>query len=201
VVDDHGGEVLARYYYEPAQFWFNERVDNLDGFRGKRMRVHNPELGELAARVGAVPINVGYQDVYSALQRGTLNAVITGVGSLAGAKWDEVLRSGHIANFQYARAHVLISKKKLAELSSEHRKALIDEMSALQAHMAKWVPDGNAAKIAKLKAGGFHIVEMTQEDYARLRKVTIDHVWPQWKKRTGAGADELLADVLKAVGD
>ena len=201
VITDHGGRVLARYYYEPAQFWFNEPVQGLDAFKGKRMRVHNPELGELAQRIGAVPINVGYQDVYAGLQRGTLNAVITGVGSLRGAKWDEVLRSGHIANFQYARAHVLISEKKLAELSAEHQKVLLEEMSKLQDHMAKWVAEGNASKIANMKAGGFHIVEMSQDDYASLREVAATHVWPAWKKRVGAGADELLDAVLKAVAD
>jgi TRAP-type C4-dicarboxylate transport system substrate-binding protein len=198
IIDDHGGRVLARYYYEPANFWFNEPVHNLEGFKGKRIRVHNPELGELAARIGAIPINVGYQDVYSALQRGTLNAVITGVGSLAGAKWDEVLRSGSIANFQYARAHVLVSPKKLAELSPEHQKVLIDEMAKLNEHMRTFLPESNASKLENLKKSGFHIVDMSQADYAKLRDITATYVWPAWKQRAGAGADALLDEVLKA---
>jgi TRAP-type C4-dicarboxylate transport system substrate-binding protein len=197
---EHKAKVLAQYYYEPASFWFADaNVHTIADVKGKRIRVYNPEIQALAESMGAIPVSLGYQDVYPALQRNTLDAVITGVGSIRGAKWDEVLNSGIRAEFQYARSHVLINEDKWAELSAEQQKVLTEVMTELTTHMADYVPEAANTKYNELVAGGMKIEKISQDDYATLRQGAKDTIWPGWKTRVGAGAEELLADVLSAV--
>ena len=40
---------------------------------------------------------------------------------------------------------------------------------------------------------------ITQPDYAAMRALSQKEVWPEWVKRTGAGADDLLKDILRTV--
>src|SRR5690606_7043006 len=79
IVSENGGKMLSHYYYEPMNFWFNGPVTALSEFTGKRIRVFSPELGELVTAVGASPVSLAQPDVYAALQRNSLDGIITGM--------------------------------------------------------------------------------------------------------------------------
>lgn len=201
VVAENGGQMLGHYYYEPMNFWFTKPVRNVADFAGKRVRVFSPELGELIEALKASPVSLGNPEVYSALQRNSLDGVITGVGNLGGGgQWKEVLRSGYIANPMFVSTSLLVNKEALAKLPPNLRDVLLAEMAKLTEGQRAYMPESDRTKKAELRAmAGFTLTDASQEDYATMRKLTADNVWSAWKRRVGEQAGPVLDEILKQV--
>jgi TRAP-type C4-dicarboxylate transport system substrate-binding protein len=201
VVSENGGQMMAHYYYEPMNFWFTKPVKNVSDIAGKRVRVFSPELGELIAALKASPVSIANPEVYSALQRNSLDGVITGAGNLGGGgQWKEVLKSGFIANLMFVSTSVLVSSEALAKLPPKLREVFVAEMKALEQTQRKFMPESDRTKKAELRTmTGFTVNDASKEDYAALRKTASDNIWPAWQKRVGDQAATLLADILKQV--
>lgn len=201
VVAENGGQMLGHYYYEPMNFWFTKPVRNVADFGGKRVRVFSPELGELIEALKASPVSLGNPEVYSALQRNSLDGVITGVGNLGGGgQWKEVLRSGYIANPMFVSTSLLVNKEALAKLPPKLRDVLVAEMAKLTEGQRAYMPESDRTKKAELRAmANFTLTDASQEDYATIRKLTADNVWSAWKGRVGDKAGPLLDEILKQV--
>lgn len=201
VVAENGGQKLGHYYYEPMNFWFTKPVKNVSDFAGKRVRVFSPELGELIESLKASPVSLGNPEVYSALQRNSLDGVITGVGNLGGGgQWKEVLRSGFIANPMFVSTTLLVNKEALAKLPPKLRDVLVEEMAKLTAGQRAYMPESDRTKKAELRGmANFTMTDASKEDYATMRKLTADNVWVAWKKRVGDKAGPVLDEILKQV--
>lgn len=201
VLAENGGEKLGQYYYEPMNFWFTKPVKNVADFSGKRVRVFSPELSELIESLKASPVSLGNPEVYSALQRNSLDGVITGVGNLGGGgQWKEVLRSGFIANPMFVSTTLLVNKEALGKLPPKLREVLIDEMAKLTAGQRAFMPESDRTKKAELRTmANFTMTDASPADYATMRKLTADNVWSAWKKRVGEKAGPVLDEILKQV--
>ncbi len=76
--DSTGGEPIFRAYY-PNQYVFSrEPLPGHGAYEGKNIRQHSTILGDLLVGVGAEGQFVAFADVYTALERGVLDAGITG---------------------------------------------------------------------------------------------------------------------------
>jgi len=198
VVKENGGEMLAHYYYEPMNFWFTTPVTSKAEFESKRVRVFSPELGELVTAVGGSSVSLAQPEVYSALQRNSLDGVITGVGNLGGGgQWKEVLKSGFIANPMFVSTSVLVNADALAELPDDLKAILIEEMKQLDQTQTAFMPESDRTKKEELRAGSdFVLTDASPEDYAALREIASTRVWPAWKGRVGEEVGKVLEEIL-----
>ncbi|MGE0150970.1 MAG: TRAP transporter substrate-binding protein [Reyranellaceae bacterium] len=201
VMAENGGQMLTHYYYEPMNFWFTKPVKNVADFSGKRVRVFSPELSELIEAFKASPVSLGNPEVYSALQRNSLDGVITGVGNLGGGgQWKEVLRSGFIANPMFVSSSMLVNKEALAKLPPKLREVLLAELATLNKTLRAYMPESDRTKKAELRGmANFTLTDASAADYATMRKLTADNVWVAWKKRVGDKGAQALDEILKQV--
>ena len=85
--EQFGAEVISYIYY-PDQFIFSKApLKTLDDFDGLKIRTHSTALGDLAAGLGAEGQFVAFSEVYTALERGVLDAGVTGSTPAYGQKW------------------------------------------------------------------------------------------------------------------
>ena len=64
----------------PDQFLFSKKpVRKLDDLKGLKTRVHSVTIAQLTAGLGGDPLTVAFAEVYTALERGTLEAAFTAV--------------------------------------------------------------------------------------------------------------------------
>ncbi len=199
VLADHGAQLLGRYYFEPMNFWFVKPVQEIEGFRDRKVRVYSPELADLMSQVGSSPVNLSTTEVYTALQRNVLDGVITGAGNIRGSKWNEVLRSGYITNLMFTSTSILVSRKALEKLPADLQAIVVDEMKKTTDALQTFMPQSDAAKQADLKTAGFTIAEASPEDYARFREIAANGVWPSWSKRAGGESEQILKDINSAI--
>ena len=67
-------------------------VRKLADFKGLKTRVHSVALASLVAGLGGEPLTIAFAEVYTALERGTLDAGISGTKPGFGLRWYEVTK-------------------------------------------------------------------------------------------------------------
>lgn len=114
--------------------WFRKEIKSVDDLKGLKFRI--PGLaGKLMARLGAVPQSLPASDVYTALEKGTIDAVEFG-----GPHDDQKLGFVKVAPHYYypgfwegsAQGDFFINRGAWETLSEEHQAIL--EAAAAQAH-------------------------------------------------------------------
>lgn len=200
IVGESGGRIMSRYYFEPMNFWFSTPVTSVAEFKDKRIRVFSPELGALVSSVGASAVSLAQPEVYTALQRNALSGVITGVGNIRGAKWNEVLRSGYIVNLMFVSTSILASTRAMSQLPEDLQGILVEEMAALSQKQRAFMPESDRDKKNNLKTtAGFVITDSSPTDYLALREKTSSQVWQSWKSRVGQQGTIVLDEIVKAL--
>jgi len=200
LLGEHRSIALARYYFEPMNFWFTSVVKSTEDMQDKKIRVFTPELGDVVSEIGATPTTVATTEQYTSLQRNVLNGTITGSGNLRGAKLVEVLKSGYIMNFMMTSARVLVSKPKYDSLPADLRGILDEEMTKLQDNLLAAMPKRDAQNQADAQAAGMVITKASDEQYAQVRRLAQAKAWELWKKRVGDVGAQALEQVTASSG-
>lgn len=202
IFSDHNVQSFgARYYFEPMNFWFVKREEpSLDTFKDKKMRVFTPELSQLMLGLGANPVTMQSHEVYAALQRNLLDGLVTGSGNVKGSKFHEVLKAGLVADPVYISSWPIVSRSKFEALPEDLQQVLTEEIRATVKEIADSLEARDREKREEAADKfNFAMRTVTQDEYAKLRAIAEERVWPSWKERAGEDADAVLSDVLQAM--
>lgn len=85
-----GVRLVATFPYPAQVFFCRKPVAGLADLKGLRVRTNGPSAADLLSALGAQPATIVFGEVYTALERGTVDCAITGTGSGNGTKWFEV---------------------------------------------------------------------------------------------------------------
>jgi TRAP-type C4-dicarboxylate transport system substrate-binding protein len=103
--DKRGIKLLGIYHY-PPQVVFGAKggppLKALADLDGKTLRIGNPEQGDLAKVLGAIPVTLPTPDVSPALQRGAEQYVVTAAAS-GGRLWRDFFRIGPDGRLTFLR--------------------------------------------------------------------------------------------------
>ncbi|PLS16044.1 hypothetical protein CVD28_18515 [Bacillus sp. M6-12] len=176
---DHGIEVLFFLQDPPQRIWGKGKpVKKLEDLKGLKIRTFAPEQQEFLKKLGAIPVSLAFSEVPAAIQRGVIDAAITGATGAHDAKWDEFLDWGYDLPFSGSGAFMLVNSAALAELPEETR-AIVEEEAK------KWEEKGNAEAIGYedtaikgLTDKGVKIYKASPEDFAKAQEI----VRPYWEK-------------------
>jgi TRAP-type transport system periplasmic protein len=192
-----GSTVLASYTY-PLQFvWGRKKLESLDDIKGMKLRVAQPEQGELVRRFGGVSITMSAPEVPSALDRGVVDGIFTaGVGAVL---WKDLLKFGYVlivnVNNSYFIANTDAYRKLSPQLQSELRKAA--------EYAARWNEDTmkteEAQSVELLKLAGYTFTQARPNEIARAVEAMRPY-WDDWAKARGPEAVEALGKVRTALG-
>ena len=197
-----GGEPIFRAYY-PNQYVFSSvPLEDLDSYEGKNIRQHSTILGDLLAGLGAAGQFVAFADVYTALERGVLDAGITGGTPGYGQRWYEVTDYlyGPIVG-SIGVTYVTVNGEKWNELSPENQailKEIGQEYEAENLRLLKedWDPAGITLNVAE----GMTYSDFPDEVKTRMRSTALDLIIPNWVERAGGPDSEGVQIFNEKVG-
>ncbi len=192
-----GTTVLASYTY-PMQFvWGRKKLASLDDVKGMKLRVAQPEQGELVRRFGGVSITMSAPEVPSALDRGVVDGIFTaGVGAVL---WKDLLKFAYVMIVNVNNSYFIVNTdayRMLApELQAKLRKAAEDA--------ALWDQDTMKAEEADsvqiLKSAGYTFTQATPAEITRAVDAMKPY-WDDWAKSRGPDVVEALGKVRAALG-
>jgi TRAP-type C4-dicarboxylate transport system substrate-binding protein len=178
--------LLAMAVY-PDQAIFSKRpVRNLEDFKGLKTRVHSVALASLVAGLVGEPLTVAFAEVYTALERGTLDAGISGTKPGLGLRWYEV--SKYLVGPISMRPHVAlaINKNIWKRLPQDLQAVLREEAEAIVEGKAfEAIEVWNQEGIDKNVEKGMEHQPFSPEVQATIKEILRTKVVPDWVRRAG----------------
>ncbi len=163
--------------------WFRKPIKSLADLKGLKMRI--PGLGgEVMARLGVNPILLPAGEIYTALERGTIDAT-----EWVGPALDIRMGFYKVAPYYYTGWHepgsvleLTFNKARFDKLSPEHRAILQTAADQLNNEMYHEFLDQNARALKKLKALGVKIYNFPKAVDEAAKKAVMEVVADQSAK-------------------
>jgi TRAP-type C4-dicarboxylate transport system substrate-binding protein len=165
---------------DPGMWTTNKRVSEIEQARGLKIRTFGGPMTERIKALGCVPVSMSITEVYQALQKGTVDGMITAWGGMDSWKLYEVIKYSTGPGVGGGPLVVVMNRNTFDKLP-ENVKTAIDEMwtSGKYSIMAgkKAAEAAEKGKSTFIKHGG----EMVEWSQAALDE--MDKLWaPIWEK-------------------
>lgn len=160
-------------------------------FKGLKVRCNLPTAVAAVAAMGGAPLKMSSSEVYMALQRKTIDGVVSGVQSIVKRKWNETCKYLTLTNGSFSPWPVTVNTKFWNKLPPEIQKAVMDAAAEVGKMSLERAEKEDAA--ALLEAQKSMEVYVLKGDWPEARNAGL----AVWRKRTG---DEKADKILKALG-
>jgi TRAP-type transport system periplasmic protein len=187
ILEERANAVLLAMAVYPDQAIFSKRpVRKIEDFKGLKTRVHSVALASLVAGLAGEPLTVAFAEAYTALERGTLDAGITGTKPGFGLRWYEVAK--YLVGPISMRPHVALSINKntwkrlpndLQVILKEEAEAIV-EGKAFEA-IEVWNQEGIDKNVEK----GMEHQPFSPDVQASIKEILRAKVVPDWVRRAG----------------
>jgi TRAP-type C4-dicarboxylate transport system substrate-binding protein len=199
ILDEKANAVLLAMAVYPDQAFFSKKpLRTLEDFKGTKIRVHSVALGSLVAGLGGEPLTLAFAEVYTALERGTMDAAVAGTKPGYGLRWYEVAKYlvGPIA----MRPHVslAINKNTWKRLPPDIQTIMREEAERLvEGKSFEAIEVWNKEGVDKSVEKGMEHLPFSPQMQAAIKEVVRTKVLPEWVKRAGgAEAVRLFNDII-----
>lgn len=162
--------VLAEGAWCSQALFSKEPIRTLEDFKGKRLRVHNPQTAALMEAIGAKPAPLPLSEVPPALERGVIDGVFTSTCYGNGQEYWRL--APNVQNWQIGPITgwvVIMNKDTWDGLSEEHRSAIQIEMDALEKEALYDFYSSVRAAVEEMEAEG---VELWTAPASEVERVT-----------------------------
>jgi TRAP-type C4-dicarboxylate transport system substrate-binding protein len=199
LIDEKVNGVLLATAFASDQFLFSKKpVRKPEDLKGLKTRVHSVTIAQLTAGLGGDPLTLAFAEVYTALERGTLEAAFTASFAGHSQKWYEVTRYLVGPVTQVVQLPLVINKTVWKKLPPDIQHIMQEEATRLIDMPAftlrdTWHKGGIEGNVAK----GMELSQFTPEIHASIKEVLRTQVVPAWVKRAGgAEAARLFNDIV-----
>lgn len=139
--------------------WFRKEIKTVEDFQGLKFRTGGL-AGQVLAKLGVVPQQLGAADVYPALERGTIDAA-----EWVGPYDDERLGLQKVAKYYYApgwaegsaQVSLYVGQKHWDELPANYKAAIEAACATVNGWMLAKYDNGNPAALKRLVAAGAQV--------------------------------------------
>ncbi|AUN95598.1 TRAP transporter substrate-binding protein [Pseudazoarcus pumilus] len=161
---EQGAVVLALFDIGPAVVSTNFPLKTPDDMKGKSVRVYSRGAGQVIQELGGSPVTMGVGDVYSGLQRGTVDGAMGGLGGAVGLKHYEVtdhmlVQNGVIGTLVHG---YVMNRDKFERMDPELRKALLEAVAESRDAMQQYLIDIYAKQVDEVRQSGSNVVTIEQ---------------------------------------
>ena len=173
-------------------------------FKGKRLRALGG-MGRAAKLIGATPSTMPASETYTALQRGTVDAIGFPYSyTFAAYKLDEVA-DWVTTNMKLGTVNcpIVFNTKSYAKLPDQYKKLLDDLVpGAAAAQKAAYVKKDKINEKKWSSGGKLKMIKIPEKEMAEFRKMAGKPIWDAWVKENAGKFDSqaLLDLVLKTAG-
>ena len=178
-------------------------VVNPDDVKGLKIRGGSREMDLMLKAAGGIISSVPSNEIYAAMQTGSLDAAVTSSTSLISFRLEEIsknLTTGRGKSFWYMLEPLLMSKSVFDGLAPDQQKAVVEVGESLQGFgLAEAKKDDDQIAAIYTKAG-VKVQDMDAATIGRWRKIAEAEAWKDFADRNAECARFLkLALTVSAV--
>jgi TRAP-type C4-dicarboxylate transport system substrate-binding protein len=201
--DKEYSDVRFLFFYSigPYQLWSNVKIEKLEDLSGKKLRCPSPTYVEVTKAVGAVPVSMPAGEIYTAMQKGIIDATWA-CGDMAVAfKIGEIAKYVIMTNIGTTTQTFAMNKNAYKALPEAGKKYIADNVGKLSLFGARTFDEYNEKGFAYARE---HKVETIAWSDAELKKMDamIAPIFKTWETRLdakGLPAKKGLTDLYQAL--
>ena len=154
--------------------------------KGLKIRGGSREMDLMLKEAGGIISSVPSNEIYPAMQTGSLDAAVTSSTSLISFRLEEIskaLTSGRGKSFWYMLEPLLMSKSVYDSLTPAQQKAVMDVGLELESFATASARRDDEAVAAVYRHAGAKVADMTEATVNRWRKIAETAAWTDFSKR------------------
>jgi len=212
VLEKFNVKILAPFAFTAQVLFCREPVANLASLQGRRVRTGGGSVNDFISAIGAQPVGVAFPEVYSALERGTVDCAITGTQTGNSAKWYEVTKGIYSLTTSWSTAAYFVNLSWWNKLDPAIRDMIAATMKEVEEKQWKLAEELTEVGIAcnvgdakKCTSGTLvdkkplALSEPNAADKEKLLRALSDNILPAWVKRCGPQCGELYNKVVAPI--
>ncbi|WP_181175153.1 TRAP transporter substrate-binding protein DctP [Mesorhizobium sp. B2-6-1] len=192
-----GGKPIGSFAFSSQYLWSKFPVESLDDLKGKKIRVFSVSQADYFGALGAEAVFIPLSEVYSALERGVVDAVVTGPESGAGLKLWEVVK--HVVDLRLGAGagFIVVSPTTLTTMPAEGQGAL-DELTPRINELGWSLGEKDTkAGLDLAVANGMTLrIPGKPEWQDKLVEIARTVVVPKWAERAGGDSKQTFNTVI-----
>jgi TRAP-type C4-dicarboxylate transport system substrate-binding protein len=197
-----GLKLLVISTWPSQQIFSTVPIRTVADWQGKKIRVYGADSANVTRLLGGSPVNIAFGEVYSALEKKTVDGAMTSATNAEPMKFFEVAK---YLDYWYlagaAQEWVVANQKAWDALPKDLQQIVLDSIKETNLEEKEW---NDAASFdervrKRLPELGMTVVDPPKEEMEKARK-TAKAAWDTWLQRTGADGKRGLDLALKALG-
>jgi len=206
-----GIKLVATYPFSGQMLFCRKPIATLTDIKGLKIRTNGPSAADLVKALGGQPVSLAFGEVYTALERGTVDCGITGSGSGNGVKWPEVTTHLYTLPLSWSTAGYYVNlawwNKLEPAIRAQFEKTFSEMQEAQWALGVEATNDGIACNVGRGDGCKMHtlmkkpMIEVKPQGnmVALLQKELAEDVLPGWIKRCGDRCATVYNDVIAPI--
>jgi len=190
---------VAFFCDDPQHLWMIPPVEDVTDLKGIKVRTWDEATSRVAEAMGGSPILLSFQEVYLALQLGTVEGVVTGANGVFAGSLFEFTKHGYLIGLSTPTFYLAYNNESFELLPDEYKTILLEEIETWSENYPKGLVEDYAEVKVKLENEGVQLHELSDEE----RRVIAERLIPDWQKwadASGPIAKEVLDIALKTLG-
>lgn len=167
-------------------------VAKIDDLRGQRFR-GQPNYNALFKHYGIAGVNIAAPEVYTALERGTVQGYGWPLWGINDFGWEKLTKVRVDPGFYNVIVNILMNKGKYDSLTAAQRKVLDDAVVWFEKDNEQYTADKTKETLDMQTKAGIKSVNFGSE----FKKVAVDVYWDDLKKLSPANIDKLKGMLTK----
>jgi TRAP-type C4-dicarboxylate transport system substrate-binding protein len=191
-----GGKFLGSYSYEWNYVFSAKPITAVADIKNKKVRTFSVAIDDFYTALGAVPVSLPFAEAYTALSRGTVDAVQTASGNALGIKLWEV--APYVLDVQAGAgpAALIVSQRTWNRLPADLQAMFVKlgEEFTQRGWDDAQAASGDARQ--RLEAAGFKWTTRADDWKPAIDKAVREAVIPKWSRRAGPEGVKLFNEIL-----
>ena len=194
--------MLAAYAWPSQQVFSHQPMRTIADWKGKKIRVYGADTSNITRSLSGVPVNVAFGELYTALEKKTVDGAITSATNAEPMKFFEVAK---IINYWFlagaSSEWLVVNQKAWSGLPKDLQQVVLDSLTDVRFEDKEW-EDAKAFEERALKRFpeiGMTVVNPSKEEIEKARQLSRA-AWDTWLSRSGADGKRGMELALKALG-
>lgn len=197
LVQEQTGIMLLSQTWDrlPRQTTGNKRMARPDAFNNFLLRTGSVGSTEAFKMFGAEPSSIPLDDIYVALQQGTVEGVDLPTDYVANLSLDEVNSHINMLNHTYGTQFVGINADRFGNLPENYQTALREAIGEAGERNNRLTEEAEDKYVDELRAGGMTIAQVSddqRQEFVEIVRQNLGQLESNWEGTAGLG-EEILS--------
>jgi TRAP-type C4-dicarboxylate transport system substrate-binding protein len=194
--------MLAAYAWPSQQVFSHQPIRTIADWKGKKIRVYGADTSNITRSLSGVPVNIAFGELYTALEKKTVDGAITSATNAEPMKFFEVSK---VINYWFlagaSSEWLVVNQKAWDGLPKDLQQVVLDSLKEVRFEDKEW-EDAKAFEDRALKRFpeiGMTVVNPSKEEIEKARQLSRA-AWDTWLSRSGPDGKRGMEQALKALG-